>query len=468
MNRSEEQVYALLAEANPIPDGTAIPETLTAAPHLSLVDPRRDDMQTQARPIRPDLKPTEPPRRRWVPALAAALIMIVAIGVAALAFRGQDTGPVATTEVPPTTITESVDPNAAGEAVARQAIADWNAGDPEVFLAHFALDGQIQEGAISDAGVRQDIAFSMALQQQSTVATCSSADGSVTCTTATTDALSGPVGVETETTWSFQIEDGAITSLERSWDAADTGIILSMAAWIEANHPEVWAATFAADCSSSVDYNCKANTWLASHEAGNEMLTLAPEYLSQPSVQLARQFIADWNAGDAAALFASLAPTAEFSGIPASDPFLRADIEFYMAGENRAAIEHCVPDIGTNRVPPLITEHQSVTCTAVTTDAISGPLGVSAEMDWIFRVDEGAITNFQWEWAEEALHPVDVVTDMVDWVEINHPDVFEASFAAICSSATEYNCYFDRWAATPEGGAALIELADEFRAQADY
>lgn len=376
---------------------------------------------------------------------------------------------MAPTEAPTTTLAEIVEPTAAGEEVARQAIANWNAGDLDAFLGNFAAQGQIQEGAVTDAGVRDELAFYMALQEQATITGCSTADGSVTCTAATTDGLSGPVGVETPVVWSFQIEDGVITSLDRSWTSAETTgwvVIGNMATWIEANRPEVWAASFAADCSSSVDYNCNANRWLATPAAATEVLARAPEYLNQASVVAARQFIADWNAGNTDALFGSFSDTAQFSGIPASDPFLRTDVEFFMAVENQAAIENCVPDIGASGVPPLVQEHPSVTCTAITTDAISGPLGISAEMGWIFRVSDGAITNFQWMWDEGLLHPQDVAADMVDWIEANYPYVFEATFAAECSSATEYNCWFDRWAATPEGGAALMELADEFRAQA--
>lgn len=66
MSKSAEQVYALLVDANPIPDVDAVPETLQPAPHLRVIDPRRDDMQTQTRPLRPETTPPKTPQRPGV------------------------------------------------------------------------------------------------------------------------------------------------------------------------------------------------------------------------------------------------------------------------------------------------------------------------------------------------------------------------------------------------------------------
>ena len=44
MNENAEQIYALLVEANPVPDIEALPPTLAETSHLHLVHPRRDDM----------------------------------------------------------------------------------------------------------------------------------------------------------------------------------------------------------------------------------------------------------------------------------------------------------------------------------------------------------------------------------------------------------------------------------------
>ena len=482
MSRSAEQVYALLVDANPFPDVDAVPEMLQPAPHLRVIDPRRDDMQTETRPLRPDTTPPQPPRRRgWIPAIAAAVVVIVAIGIAALAFRGQETEPATPTEVPTTTLVETPTadppttvsaPEAANEQTARDAITAWNSGDPEAFLALFAADGMIQDVAATDEGARNAVAFYLALQQVVSIDGCTASGETVTCTALTIDSLSGPLGVETLYDWFFTVQDGQIAMLDWDWDFGvsrnNQTLAVDMAAYIEANHPEVWTTSFAADCSTVEQYNCFNNEWLASAEAGREMLRLAPEYANQPSVQLARQFIADWNAGNAAALFGSFGETAQFSGIPASDPFLRTDVEFFMAMDNQVAIERCVPDVGSALVPPLVREHQRVTCTAITTDALSGPLGVEIEMDWIFRVNDGAITDFQWMWDEGLLHPQDVAADMVDWIEVNYPEIFAATFAADCSSATEWNCWNDRWRSSPEAAAEILRLADEFRAQADY
>jgi hypothetical protein len=412
--------------------------------------------------------------------MAAAVVIIVAIGLAALTFCGEESEPVAPTEAPtttlvetPTTAPETTVPatDAAVEQIGRDAIAAWNAGDLDAVLALFAADGQFREGAVADGAVQDTVGFHMALQQQSTIGDCSTEDGTVTCATLSTDGLSGPAGIETAILWSFEIDEGSISSLDWTWafgEASIFDVTVNMANWIEANHPEVWASSLAADCSRQEQHNCYANKWLATPAAATEMLALAPEYMNQASVIAARQFIADWNAGNADALFGSFAPTAEFSGIPASDPFLRIDIEFFMAIENQAAIEHCAPDIGTSGVAPQVREHSRVTCTAITTDAVSRPLGVEIEKAWIFRVDDGVVTDFQWMWDEGLLHPQDVVADMVDWIEVNYPDVFATTFAADCSSATEYNCWNDSWKSSPEAAAEILRLADEFRAQANY
>ena len=77
------QVYALLVEANPIPDWDALPDI---GPRLQVVDTRRSTMQTQKLDAPPRETGTGGPRR-LVPALAAVVAVIVA-GAALVLFTG--------------------------------------------------------------------------------------------------------------------------------------------------------------------------------------------------------------------------------------------------------------------------------------------------------------------------------------------------------------------------------------------
>jgi hypothetical protein len=448
MNKSAEHIYALLVDANPIPDFEGLSEELHETPHLRIVDPRRDTMQTETRTMQP-ITPPPPRGRNWIPALVGVAAVVIAIVLGALALRGDDSELVPPADEP--TGTTAVE-------LARQTIADWNTGDSDAFFGRFASEAQIEEVAVTDSGLRAQVAFYMALQQQAVVGECVTGPDTVTCTTVTTDALSGPVGAESAFEWTFRVEDGAIVSLDWSWrfDAPSvTGVIRDMSNWIETDRPDVWATAFAADCASSEQYNCNSNKWLSSAAAGAEMLRLAPDYFGQPSVELARQAIDDWNAGDADAFFGRFAPDARLTTKPASDPYLRDELEYHMAIDNQAEVQRCLPLTNT------------VTCIADTTDAVSRPLGVEIELAWKFEIEDGAIAAMDWYWDLNALHPQDVAADMADWIEQNYPDVWVTTFASDCSS-TEYNCWRERWSASAEAGAELLRLAPEFRAQAEY
>ena len=101
-----ERIYALLVDANPVPDPDALsPGPLPAAPHLRLVDSGRIPMQTQEA-IRPP-SPGAPRRRAWAVALVAAAIVVIAVTAGALLFRGDGARPVVdapATTAPQTTV----------------------------------------------------------------------------------------------------------------------------------------------------------------------------------------------------------------------------------------------------------------------------------------------------------------------------------------------------------------------------
>ncbi len=142
MTESAERIYALLVDANPIPDIDNLP------PHLYVVDSRGDDMQTQTRQR---TEPTPPKRRRnWVPALAGATAVVAAAIVVVFVAIGGEQGPVA--GVPDI----RSDLSNVGEVLT----AAHNAEDPEVLLGLFAEDAELQffgRAPITPADIRSGV-----------------------------------------------------------------------------------------------------------------------------------------------------------------------------------------------------------------------------------------------------------------------------------------------------------------------
>lgn len=119
MSESAERIYALLVDANPVPDVDTMPKDSAHKPHLYVINARSDEMQTQT-PSR-EKQPSPPEhrsRRTWIPAVAAAAVAVVAIGIAALAFNADETA----TEVSP-------------EDVVAQVIEASNARDADALAA---------------------------------------------------------------------------------------------------------------------------------------------------------------------------------------------------------------------------------------------------------------------------------------------------------------------------------------------
>jgi hypothetical protein len=104
-----EQVFALLVEANPVPDPATLPERIAdVEPGLHVVDPGRTTMQSE--PTTEHTTP-EPPRRRmgWIAAAVAAVVVLILGAAAVLLLANDDTQPAvdeppATTTPPATTV----------------------------------------------------------------------------------------------------------------------------------------------------------------------------------------------------------------------------------------------------------------------------------------------------------------------------------------------------------------------------
>ncbi len=128
---TSERVYALLVEANPVPDPDhLVAERVDLENGLHVVRSRRQPMQTR-QPVR--TIPPQPPQRRFlIPALLAAVVAIVAVAASALLFAGDggETTPVVT-QHPATTLSTPAtsappepvpDPEAAAQARAETAV----------------------------------------------------------------------------------------------------------------------------------------------------------------------------------------------------------------------------------------------------------------------------------------------------------------------------------------------------------
>lgn len=164
---TSERVYALLVEANPVPDLDALtPEIAASDVRLHLVEPRRRTMQTEERI---EIQRPEPPRRRpWVIALAAAVIALV-VGVAG-AFWLSGNEPAA----PPVVTEPQVTPTDPAPEPAPEADApdpEPEASDPESLATQARI-----EAAVAKAEAFLEAVNSGDLD---TVATLSAPDGSM-------------------------------------------------------------------------------------------------------------------------------------------------------------------------------------------------------------------------------------------------------------------------------------------------
>jgi hypothetical protein len=265
MNRSAENVYALLVEANPVSDVENLP--VSDRPHLYVVDTRRDDMQTEERveAIGQDLRR----RRGWIPALVAGLVTAVAVSIVIIATGGGDSDPVAGGSSAAPIPDFSADVALVGQAV----MAAENAYDPDLFLGLFSADAELRFGSDvfspdevrsgaemtgSASHFKYDQGWARTTNEQQTYSSCTANGDRVLCDLdITSDVLEGLMPPVPHTA-AFQIRDGKIVLfVVASVSSSDDQIREDYHRWTFENYPEeaalMWEAEWQADEVATVE-----------------------------------------------------------------------------------------------------------------------------------------------------------------------------------------------------------------------
>ena len=254
-----------LASANPIPDGAAKPgSVMTATALRSLIDDRRETMQTESTQTLEAVPP--PPRRKpWLVAAAAFAAVIILVGAAAVIVASLGDEDDAAT----TTTLETAE-EAAARAVVAGAFAAYNSGEDPSLWPELRHRGDVV-GEINDAGdframlVEDEIAHEAREQAAEhaagahiEVVQCTSsgwgewpgfADDPVAgyefvCETIKTDAFHDAAGIQLAEQYHWVVADGDVVAMyndqveadSAAWDAFMTEFVR----WLEQTHPDAW------------------------------------------------------------------------------------------------------------------------------------------------------------------------------------------------------------------------------------
>ena len=194
-----ERIYALLVEANPVPDPDVLPERLVdTEPHLRVIDPRRETMHTEET-TQPTTQERQP-RQRWIPALGAAAAVVAAVAVGAVLLTDIESEPSA----------EEARADAA-IATAEAQLAAINEGDVEAIVAQTTADGSRAEA--DERMIEYNVAFAGTYpwQVQSCEATFASDEYvNVDCAFANTDPVFVAEGVSELIAPTFVYDDGRV------------------------------------------------------------------------------------------------------------------------------------------------------------------------------------------------------------------------------------------------------------------
>ena len=245
MTQSAERIYALLVDANPVPDIDNV------SPHLELVDSRKDDMQTLTRTR---TEPAPPSRPRWrAPAVAAAVAAaVIAIGIAIFALGGDEGTPVDEIGAPPLETAEAwIESFEKGDIAGYEALMAPDAAFQCLECAYGDLDESGQYFPFRNDAEGVDAAI-LGASEGSLNATCSEDGSLVTCDIRVTSLFGftgedGQPANEYTAELVFTVEDGLITNYVHhaftgNW--FDYGLIDAYEAWLRAEDPTAHSELF--------------------------------------------------------------------------------------------------------------------------------------------------------------------------------------------------------------------------------
>jgi hypothetical protein len=172
-------------------------------------------------------------------------------------------------------------------------------------------------------------------------------------------------------------------------------------------------------------------------------------------VEIAEAAIAAWNTADYDQFVSFFSDDGTIDGSAYDAEDVEQELRFFMALGDNVVVDYC----------DVYGSTEWIGCDAESSDDLSGPAGAYFQADWHFDIADGDVTSLTWD--VYSASNVDFVLTMVRWLETAHPDVWEASFAAPGGCSQEYNCHLDKWYATPEGAAVILDFGPEFVAQSD-
>jgi hypothetical protein len=236
--------------ANPIPDPTNPPATVTPAAEVLLaLEMRRRTMQTQA--TNPTTKPTKP-RQRWKGPLlaAAAFVAVLVVGAIMLASRGDDPDDVANPATTPAPTSQAPAGFTVDDAlaVATAHFDDFNAADIDAVLASLTADVTISGSILGAMTVAEWEMLTVWNLAQGTVLgspDCTVTEETpgesvfVTCDSATKNAQIQAVGSPpVPTIVRMIVTPDGMTSLRFGYGHPNfNDANIPFQAWVQANHP---------------------------------------------------------------------------------------------------------------------------------------------------------------------------------------------------------------------------------------
>lgn len=251
-------IQTLMRTANPIPEASAEfgPDDLDVL--LLLIQRRSGDMDVKdmAEPATPETKP----KRGWLIAAAAAVAVVLVVGIAMLLDTGTDDGapatsPTTTLDAAPTSTTSTgglpeLDPAAA--AFAQAMVDEVNAGDHGAAAARIyaaaTYEGEGDDASI-DARARSAGRFAVWVALDSTVelVECSSlTNGTTRCEIARSSPHDYSSADPAMLLLQFRLDESGAAAYMRLVPAGGAWSIRydAFERWVNENHPEHWAPMF--------------------------------------------------------------------------------------------------------------------------------------------------------------------------------------------------------------------------------